>query len=553
MSVVTKPPRDDAAAELREEIERLVQIASRRPEIVVREGRPGSGWSFDWEESTVSVDPDDLRLLAPDLCRGLAIHEASHAAITVLHRFLPEGTLVRLLPLLNAVEDLRIDAWMRTRFPGAAPWLDAHNTVVHATIRKYQLPRSRQVQFLLGILERGYFGTTATGTLPEVIDSLETCRAPITRAVACQPPAGDEDAGIMASQRAMWGVVRDRILPTWTKLAAMDRDEGIGDLARREIAAFMARTGGSKPGRPGRRQGCIQRGPVRRCLGPAARPAAAEVVAAPGAGHGGACSKQPPSTRRFLDRYDAAWKQVAPLADRLGDELLRVLVPSRRMRWSDGQPSGPRLATRRAMQFEADPRCYRELWSRPILPVRRDPAVLLLVDRSGSMKKSGLIDRAMEGTVLLAEVCHRIGVPAAVWSFANAILQEVSWNDRLNDNSRRRIGTLPDRCDGRTDMAAALAVAGRTLASRTGDPRILFVISDGAPDNHVATLAAVASLEKEKLITVGIGLGPGTSPLARYFRRSVVEISPETLVERLAGLLGESLREHLIDSLGTTH
>lgn len=102
-------------------------------------------------------------------------------------------------------------------------------------------------------------------------------------------------------------------------------------------------------------------------------------------------------------------------------------------------------------------------------------------------------------------------------------------------------------------MAAALAVTGRTLASRTGDPRILFVISDGAPDNHVATLAAVASLEKEKLITVGIGLGPGTSPLARYFRRSVVEISPETLVERLAGLLGESLREHLIDPLETTH
>ena len=117
MSAVTKPPRDEAAAELRDEIERLAQIASRRPEIVVREGRPGSGWSFDWEESTVSVDPDDLRLLAPDLCRGLAIHEASHAAITVLHRFLPEGTLVRLLPLLNAVEDLRIDAWMRTRFP----------------------------------------------------------------------------------------------------------------------------------------------------------------------------------------------------------------------------------------------------------------------------------------------------------------------------------------------------------------------------------------------------------------------------------------------------
>ena len=61
-----------------------------------------------WDSDVVTVDPQHLRSLAPDLCRGLALHEASHAAVTVLHRILPETLLVRLLPLLNAIEEFRI-------------------------------------------------------------------------------------------------------------------------------------------------------------------------------------------------------------------------------------------------------------------------------------------------------------------------------------------------------------------------------------------------------------------------------------------------------------
>jgi cobalamin biosynthesis protein CobT len=192
------------------------------------------------------------------------------------------------------------------------------------------------------------------------------------------------------------------------------------------------------------------------------------------------------------------------------------------------------------MQFDADPRDYA-LFSRPILPQRRNPAVLLLVDRSGSMTANRLIDRALEGTVLLIEVCTRIGVPAAVWSFATGIEEELGWDDSLDSAARRRIGSLPGRCDGTTDMATALAATGQAFADRHGDPKLLFVIGDGAPDDRDTTLAAANQLEREGLITIGLGLGPGTAPLAAYFQRSVVEITPETLVDRLAGLLGESL------------
>ena len=163
---------ETAAEELRAEIERLVQIVARKPSLSLHEGKPGCGWAFNWDHGTVVVDPDDIRFLAGDLCRGLALHEASHARITVLHQFLPRATLGKFMPVLNAVEDLRIDTWSASRFPGGAPWLVAHNRVVHEMIRQRDLPRSRQTQFLLGILERGFFGTIAEGTLPEVVAGL---------------------------------------------------------------------------------------------------------------------------------------------------------------------------------------------------------------------------------------------------------------------------------------------------------------------------------------------------------------------------------------------
>ncbi len=67
------------------------------------------------------------------------------------------------------------------------------------------------------------------------------------------------------------------------------------------------------------------------------------------------------------------------------------------------------------------------------------------------------------------------------------------------------------------------------------------MIDDGVPDNHDATVAAAAQLDREGLVTVGLGLGSGTKPLARYFQRSVVEITPERLVDHLAGLLGDTI------------
>ena len=546
-----------AAGELHAELEGLVRIAARRPSLSLRTGAPNCSWSFDWGRDVVTVNPTHLVSLAPDLCRGLALHEAAHAAVTVLHRILAEEHLARIHPLLNTIEDIRIEIWMRTRFPGATAWIRAYNDVFYGILRDEPLPKSRQVQFLASVLELWWYGSAQPGVLPEVLAALEACRPPIAAATACQPPLDDDPAGIMASQRAMWEIVRTRILPTWERLVALDRREGIGRLASAEVREFAERMGcgyhsrtrGSARLQPAR-SGCPARRRSREISEDAARRStrppgdarlAHDARATPPRDTDRLVTESDPPPPDGTDAYLATWRHICRAADRLGDELLRVLVPRQRLRWTSGHPWGPRLDLRRATQFEADPQQYRSLWSRPILPQRREPAVLLLVDRSSSMTQDDRIDRAFEGMVLLTEVCRRIGVAAAVWSFADDVREELAWEAVVDGPARRRLGMLPMACNGKTDMAAAIEAVRRAFAARRGDPKLLFVIGDGEPNQHEPTLAAVQRLEADGIATVGLGLGDGTAGLARYFQSSVTEIPPERLVDHVAHLLGQAL------------
>lgn len=157
------------------------------------------------------------------------------------------------------------------------------------------------------------------------------------------------------------------------------------------------------------------------------------------------------------------------------------------------------------------------------------------------MTEHGRIDRAFEGMVLLTEVCRRIGVAATVWSFADDVREELTWDAAVDGPARRRLGMLPDACQGNTNMAEALDAVGGAFAARRGEPKLLFVIGDGEPNRHEPTLAAVQRLEAAGVATVGLGLGDGTAGLARYFQSSVTEIAAERLVDHVADLLGQAL------------
>ena len=511
---------EQAAAALAEELQSLVRTAARRPDLVLREGPPGCAWSFSFDRGLVTVDPDSLRTLAPDLCRGLTLHEAMHAAVTVLHDVMPNAMFRRFHPLLNCLEDIRIEIWMRARFPGAVGWIRAYNDVFYGLIRQQPLPQSRQVQFLRGILEQWWVGSLSPGTLPEVETALEGCREAISAATACQPPLEDDREQIVASQRAMWRIVEREILPTWQRLVKADRAEGIGSVAEQELREFGESTGGGT-GRDSRR---LREGPQGGST----------------AGADAAALRQSITDSLGADAYLAAWQRVGPLADRLGDELMRLIMPKRRLRWQAGQSTGPRLDLRRAMQFEADPRLHDTLWSKPVVPSRREPAIVLLLDRSGSMS-GNVMGRAFDGLVLFVEVCRRIGVPAAVWSFADQPQEELDWDAPLDATNRRRLARLPHSCHGHTDLAAALVAVHRRFEGHHGDPKLLFVLSDGEPDRPADTLAAARRLKPAGIDAFGLGLGPDTAGLGRYFPANVTGIPAAEIPGAVARLLENSV------------
>jgi hypothetical protein len=489
------------AESLMNELEQLVRTAARRPDLTFRAGKPGCNWSFNWKHNLVTVDPVDVQTLAPDICRGLALHEASHAAVTVFHRIMPSAQLKQLMPLLNAVEDIRIETWMRQRFPGAAAWVRGYNDLLYGRMREMPLPGSRQAAFLRGILELWWFGTLTLGMQPEVTDGLARCLPAIAAATGCQPPLENDQAAILASQRAMWSIVQERILPVWRRLVALDRREGIPRIGTGAVTRHRIRSSGP-----------------RERISEHLRPDGTE-------------------------GYVAAWTRVGAEADRLGDELLQVLVPRRRLRWSAGHPSGTRLCLRRAMQSETDPRHSHSLWQRPLLPNRSDPAIALLIDRSRSMRCDKRIHHTFEAMVLLVEVCRRVGVPAAVWSFADCCRKELDWNEPLDATARHRLSCLPASCTGSTAMGRALDTVNAAYAAHHGDPKLLFILSDGEPNSPDPVHKAVARLEQHGVATIGLGLGEGTNGLSAFFQTSLTEIHPSELVTQLGRLVKESLTE----------
>lgn len=511
------------------ELEQLVRMAARRPSLHLREGEPGCNWSFTWARDLVTVDPDQIRLFAPDLCRGLALHEATHAAVTRYHTLLSRPLLHRYGTLLNCIEDIRIEIWMRSKFPGAIPWIRAYNDALF--VRTGPLPRSRQAQFTWGVLETWWFGGLSPGLLPEVLEALEATRQPVVEATACQPPLDENEPLMLAAQQGMWNVVKARIAPIWDRLVTADEREGIGSLAAEEMANLTG-----APAFNGTASGSMS---VRRLLG-------AETDRSSSAGGANTAAEASSAISAALgtdgrDTYLAAWRRVAPLAESLGDELLRELVPNQRLRWTRGHPSGTRIDIRRAMQFTADPRLYRSLWMRPVVPTRQDPAFLMLIDRSASMTDDTRIESAFDGLVLLTEVCRRIGVHTAAASFASDYREELPWDGPLDDSARRRLGLLLRSCDGNTRLGLALSRVRRMLARHHGSPKIVIVLSDGAPSDPDLVKREVAGMQHEGIHAIGLGLGKGTTNLADLFPHAITDIPPAALVGRITELIRESM------------
>ena len=157
----------------------------------------------------------------------------------------------------------------------------------------------------------------------------------------------------------------------------------------------------------------------------------------------------------------------------------------------------------------------------------------IILDVSGSMKVRGEYARAL--AIAVAEAAKELMTDQTSWTFFGFgdrlyILKDS--NESYSQRVRARIGGL--RFEGLTYLPDAVHVAGKMLAKRFEEQRVLIVISDGWPygyENMPTTLMAnIKDLLNRGVIVIGIGVE--TDRMNNFFKLNTSVYKPKDLLKK---------------------
>jgi hypothetical protein len=260
--------------------------------------------------------------------------------------------------------------------------------------------------------------------------------------------------------------------------------------------------------------------------------------------------------------YERIRARVAPQVQELLDEIAELMPPPPRLRLVSGHRSGVRVDLRRVMQLEADPRRSEQLWMRRrrVEDQRlRDCAFGLLVDLSGSMRGEKAA-AAEAGVVLLVETLEALGISHSVYGFQDELIRLREFGEELDDAVRERLASLSLEISGRrrgghnrpkwNDDGPCLEGAVRALRAQEAAHKVLVVISDGAPAGRRSgerdLRLATRRIETEGDVRlVGVGLGPETAHVSRYYSHAVANVPVAELSRQLARVLRSAVTRGL--------
>ena len=136
-------------------------------------------------------------------------------------------------------------------------------------------------------------------------------------------------------------------------------------------------------------------------------------------------------------------------------------------------------------------------------------AVSILVDGSGSMKDDGKMMKANVCTLALAKGLHKAGVPTNVTYFGvydgeyNRTFTAKNFDEPALDTN------FGVPASGSTPTAEGMLVAMNQLALRSEGRKVMFIITDGHPDDvcEVTRMAEIARSFNIKVVPIGIQTG----------------------------------------------
>jgi hypothetical protein len=233
----------------------------------------------------------------------------------------------------------------------------------------------------------------------------------------------------------------------------------------------------------------------------------------------------------LISEYDQQYEKISYQVDLLIRKFEELLTPKQKIRQKSGYPTGNQIDLKRLMHFDADPRTYHLIWSRKNIPHRRNLAVLLLVDLSGSMRGEK-VDSAILGTILLAETLSKMKINFAVFGFQDQLIPLIAFQQGMDDVGKSNLLEMENEVHGNrpfgnnepsyNDDGPCLAQAAELLLQQAASERYLLVVSDGLPEGRSSSKDdlrnAIEAIQKEQLINLmALGLGPRTEHVLDYY------------------------------------
>ena len=147
--------------------------------------------------------------------------------------------------------------------------------------------------------------------------------------------------------------------------------------------------------------------------------------------------------------------------------------------------------------------------------------VTLLVDMSGSMYGDRR-EWAILSAVALQEVFELMHIPYATATFSDTFQL---FNDSAFRSKKRKLGIARAMCGGGTPLAQALMMVENRLKQVHRDDKLVFVITDGEPNDFNAATELIARLRREGIVVYGFAIGQDGKQVASLFAPDSVAIT----------------------------
>lgn len=263
---------------------------------------------------------------------------------------------------------------------------------------------------------------------------------------------------------------------------------------------------------------------------------------------------------RSKDIYETIYHEMSKLDLELYNRLEEIFTPNVK-RGASLRLTGARLNMPAVFRWQARREAGAQTMDNKIFevlvhPEKRDYAITLLVDLSGSMQGEK-IQKTFKAVVLLGEVLNRLGVKNEILGFQDEVIDFKHFGEILDDTLRKKISGMIAEVGGDNpgghnrpsynDDGPCLTEASRGLEQEHAKEKFLLVLSDGNPEGRHSNSRDLENAVSEILSTtgqklVGIGLGSETDHVKKFYPTSLPSIDINALPQVLGDLLEDLIK-----------